>query len=497
MEKKHGQGKLLLCFAAMAALLLLLCSKSSPVFPLNDWMDANAFFTIGKAMMNGIVLYRDVFDQKGPLLFFVYGIAWLLDHDGFLGAFLIEIICFAAFLYYGYKTVCLFADKASPLLMLLPGAAVVSAKTFVQGGSAEELCLPLFAMALYSLLRFACQPPVQRALLPMREVFVQGCLAGCVLWVKFNLMGLFLGWVLWFAAAYLRRGWYKPLAGSCAVYLGGMGLAALPWMVYFTCHGALGNLFADYFGSNIFSYSDLDQASPAGVPALVLRLAQRIWWTLYDSPVPFLLILIGVLHFCVDACRCRRGSALSAVLCTAALLALGILTPGGFLKYYPLPLFVYAPLGLIPLAKWLAAADRRKVIGWLAVPAALVLCVWVSPNREYRFRPKEELPQWQFADMILETGPQTKLLNYGALDGGLYTTTKLLPPCRFYYIMNVNGDLAEEQQHGLLQQGAVDCVVALNPDLDQQFPAYEMAASSTYDSGEGIRTWYLYRKKEM
>ena len=43
----------------IAAIALVLCSKSSPLYTLNDWMDANIFFTMGKSMFSGRVLYRD------------------------------------------------------------------------------------------------------------------------------------------------------------------------------------------------------------------------------------------------------------------------------------------------------------------------------------------------------------------------------------------------------------------------------------------------------
>ena len=82
---------LLWCLAA-AALLLAVCSKSSPLYPLNDWMDANIFYTAGKAMMNGQVLYRDVFDHKGPLLYLVYGVGWLLHRTGFWGVWGLSLI---------------------------------------------------------------------------------------------------------------------------------------------------------------------------------------------------------------------------------------------------------------------------------------------------------------------------------------------------------------------------------------------------------------------
>ena len=40
----------------IAALVLVWCSKSSPLYAFNDWMDANIFFTMGKSMLHGRVL---------------------------------------------------------------------------------------------------------------------------------------------------------------------------------------------------------------------------------------------------------------------------------------------------------------------------------------------------------------------------------------------------------------------------------------------------------
>lgn len=118
--------RILWCLGA-AVLLLAVCSKSSPLYPLNDWMDANIFYTMGKAMMNGSVLYRDVFDHKGPLLYLIYGLGWCVDHTGFFGVFLFEIIAFSAFLYWSLRTAELFAGPLHPAWALAAGAPVAAA----------------------------------------------------------------------------------------------------------------------------------------------------------------------------------------------------------------------------------------------------------------------------------------------------------------------------------------------------------------------------------
>ena len=62
---------------------------SSNIF--NNWDDINSYFSMGKALFNGKVIYRDILDQKGPLLYFIYGIAYLISHQDFFGLYIIEI----------------------------------------------------------------------------------------------------------------------------------------------------------------------------------------------------------------------------------------------------------------------------------------------------------------------------------------------------------------------------------------------------------------------
>lgn len=48
--------KLCAVFTVFSFVIMLFCTKSSPLFVFNDWFDANVYFTMGKGMMNGRVL---------------------------------------------------------------------------------------------------------------------------------------------------------------------------------------------------------------------------------------------------------------------------------------------------------------------------------------------------------------------------------------------------------------------------------------------------------
>lgn len=451
----------------IAAVCLTLCSKSSPLFVLNDWMDANIFFTMGKSMLRGRVLYRDVFDHKGPVLYLLYGVASLLHPTGFTGVLVLEIAAFAVFLHYGLRTAELLAARPiHPAWAMLPAAAVAASRAFAHGGSAEELLLPFLAFALYGAVKTqqADDP------MPLRLVLLHGLLAGCALWLKYTVLGFYLVWAAALAVVYLWRGRGALLGKSIAAYLGGMALATLPWVVYFGVHGALGDWFTCYFYDNLFLYKGESGA-----------LAQHLWWAVRDA-LPAMVLLAMFLLWAV--CR-KRLAAAAAVAALAMGLALTSLM-GGYLVYYGLVLAVFAPLGVVPLAVlW----GTRKNCALLCLAAGAAWCFAFSPNRALRFRRADDMPQIRFAAEI----HGASLLNYGTLDGGFYTAAGVLPPCKYFCVTNMPLDDQWTDQWAVLTNSAVEYVVSLTGDLSGDFPQYTVIDQCSCDGGEGTVTWYLYR----
>ena len=41
-------------------IFLFICTKSSPFYSFNNWVDPNSFFTMGKGMANGLIIYKDL-----------------------------------------------------------------------------------------------------------------------------------------------------------------------------------------------------------------------------------------------------------------------------------------------------------------------------------------------------------------------------------------------------------------------------------------------------
>lgn len=97
-QKRLIRGKYILVLFLLATVVMTICTKSSPIYPFNDWVDSNIFHVVGRSMLNGVVPYRDLYEQKGPLVFILHVLPAMISYDSFLGVYFLEIICCFAFL---------------------------------------------------------------------------------------------------------------------------------------------------------------------------------------------------------------------------------------------------------------------------------------------------------------------------------------------------------------------------------------------------------------
>ena len=297
----------LLCSFAVLAV----CSRSSPLYATNDWVDANIYFTIGRGMHQGLMPYRDLLDHKGPLLYLLHWAAAAVSSTSFFGVWLLEVLAGWAFLYASARTLLLYCGRGWTFFSLpLLAACVYASPAFAQGDSAEEFCLPLLAIALYFFL--ACFGPGKQ--LPSFWVFaLNGAAAGAIFWIKFTLLGLHFAWMACFAFLIWigHRSFGRALA-ACGAFLGGMAVISVPILLPYALGGALPDLFQTYFGANLTSYA----TTPTHWSTPLYNLVMSGLSTALANPVWAVLALVGGVFFVL-----RRGLLHPAA--TAALLALG------------------------------------------------------------------------------------------------------------------------------------------------------------------------------
>lgn len=500
--RKCGKHSLLLFSFLTAAVFLGICSKSSPLYPMNDWVDVQCFLTMGKGLLNGLVPYVDLYEQKGPVLYFIYAIVALLCGENMLGQYLLEVITFGLFLYYSAKIAEIYLGNSKyryPIIIIL-AAVIPTTRAFSHGGSVEQMCLFLFAYGLYSVLR-ACH---ENRPLTFREALVNGIFAGAALWIKFTMLGFYLGLCLFVLIWYL--GWvrdFKKLLAAIGQFLLGMGIVSGVVFLYFLIAGGLKELFTCYFYNNIFLYSSESDTS------MLRQIYQSFKNAMKINTVFPKLIGIGAIWLLIRIRKSPRD--LMAVGLTFAGLAAGTYLGKGYV-YYGLVLAAYSVFGLIGIALLLrkirVSALLHRVTGGDRIVCGVVITaiLLVSGTLAYRncsntylmSYEKEQLPQYQFAEIISETEDAT-LLNFGFLDGGFYYASDTLPTCPFFCTFNINAPGMWDTQYEYIEEGKVDYVITRRYQLEQYHvdsSKYELVdTAELYFEGVNF-TYYLYRLME-
>ena len=122
-DKRQWLCPALFCLIA-AALLLAICSMCSFLYPLNPWVDVNCFVTVGQGILEGKLPYRDLMEQKGPLLYVLHALAVAIAPGRYWGIWLMETLLLAGALFVLWRTLRLYMPRL-PVAVMAPAAAVM------------------------------------------------------------------------------------------------------------------------------------------------------------------------------------------------------------------------------------------------------------------------------------------------------------------------------------------------------------------------------------
>ena len=226
---------------AVAFGVLFFASYDSYTHDLFYRCDSAWFFMCGKAWMNGLVPYVDFADCKGPFLWLIYGIGYLIDNDSYIGMFWIETIFYAVTLFYAYKSarIWLSLHKSAIAAALLPLA--LFCPVIHTEMRAEDFCHPFMMIAIYYTLEFLYGDKK----LSKKASWVFGlCFCACAM-IKWSVAVVNI--ILYLVYVWNLRDKRNALASSLARFIGGVLIVALPFIVYLHINHATENFIITYF----------------------------------------------------------------------------------------------------------------------------------------------------------------------------------------------------------------------------------------------------------
>ena len=482
--------------ALCAFFVLLFTTRSSFLFVCNNWDDVNSYFTMGKGMMNGMVIYRDLYDQKGPYLYLLYGIAYLISHKTFLGVFIFEVIAATIFLFFAYKLISGRGGRTAAIVLLpVLAAGVYSSWSFYKGGAAEEFCLPMFAYSLYAL-DSMLQDRLDDGQIK-RAFAIAGICAGITAQVKYTMLGFYFGWFIVAVIYCVIKKNIRNGAMLAIRFILFAILPSIPWFIYFLATGSLDDWFRCYIYNNLFFYSKVDEVKQSLGSRLVDN-AKTLLWLIEDSFSYFIFIIAGVFLQLI----LEKGVLKKFVMPFMFVLTYFVIFFGGNkLAYYSIPLMVFAIWGAGYIGQMLAKLPVREgrragIMTYGVFVVLLPLCTVFAANHcisaEYRKQTKDSFWLMEASQYLNE---DDTLLNVNALDVGLYTVTGIVPTCEYFQTNGIGLPTLFEQQKEYLRSGVTDYVLAVDGEMDLIWEHYDCIKEFTYAEDGAEHTYFLYKKR--
>ncbi len=445
--------------AVYVFILMLFCTKSSPIYIFNDWFDANAYMTMGKGLVRGAVLYKDLFDHKGPLLYFLYAIGYLIDHTGFTGIFIIQVISMYLVSLFSFKTAKVYTKSGilSAAAALLAPMTVLTSRIYVYGrdyggGSPDEFTAPLFVISIYLAVKLLKDRECGEKDCP--KLFWLGVAGGLIFLLKFNFFVFTVGLMLPLFAVLVFKDIKKFFVYALYTFLG-FAVTFVPYGIYALATGSVRDFIDVYLLFNL-SYAGESEGILFGIPSSLKNVWDCLWGAFtgheYIALLSLAAALLGMIYFIIKdkENRLLNVSLLLSFLFTAAILGRKLMI------YAIVPLMVFSLMGFLALCDILKERGLRfdnppkgaakRILAFAAAAFTLFFSIinnnLVSGDLN-RFKKtedgKERLCQDELAEVLLQQPEEDRtLLLVLALDAGFYTRLDIVPSSKYFYRPNIS-----------------------------------------------------------
>ena len=294
-----------LIMLVMATAIMMLLSRDSYLYLLGPRCDSAWFFMCGKAWMNGMVPYVDFADSKGPLLWLIYGVGYLLSHYDYHGVFWVSVVVYSFTFYFLFKTARLFVAQRSQALLavLLTSVAIFNPITHDET-RAEDFGMFFAALSLWQLCRILYVEHTERD--ERIAFFAFGISLAGTLLIKYNITamcGIFPAIGLYYLLRERHNVWHPLLA--CVA---GFAALALPFLIYFLIQGNLSAFIQEYFINTLQTIKNMNYHVP---------IIHKTWYSLcnmFGNRLLFIMMCIIFIGSMLFAYRVKRDKAIPALI---------------------------------------------------------------------------------------------------------------------------------------------------------------------------------------
>lgn len=410
--------------------LLLFCGSDGFLRMDYQRYDSAWFFMGGKAWMEGLTPYVDFSDSKGPLLWLIYGVGYLLSPHSFHGVFFIELLFYWATFSLLYRTA---------RMLGLGGAAALGA-AFLMGGAfffpvihfemrGEDYCQLFYAMSLYAVVALFTGRGRVAA-----NGFWLGLSVGGALLIKYNtgavlaLPALFSFFYLLFSRRAAKGEGWRLLAGGMA----GFAAVVAPIVLFIAVFEDFGAFVNEYFLNTLTTIYNVTEGGD------VDSHLQAVIQVFKDLKGIFILVSFASVLSMIAVCRGNRPLAWCVAIWFVGVFIMVVLAPWG---YYFLNLSIFWLFLFVLLLRNVRTVTTGGSIwiGACTVGAVAIGATSIFSNGEF-YRTGRAAPYRRASDRATElareyearTGEKPTIAYFEMIDLGLHVKNGMLPGVKYW-----------------------------------------------------------------
>lgn len=295
--------------------MLLLSASTSPLYKDFCDGDSSIFMLIGKGINSGKELYKDYFDHKGPLLFYLNALGLKLTGTK-SGVFIIQCIFLWVTSIFMYKTARIFTKTTRAVICTLISVAAFGA-TISDGNFSEDYCMLFCMIPIYLSVRYFAKAPDMPH--PFRYMYIYGiCFALCA-FTRINNGLIICGIVLTAVVTDFINDHIKESLKNIMCFLLGILTVTVPICLFFIVKGTFSDMIFSTFTFNfMYASNGSDSKTASDIMALIL-------WIL---PVISMVVVSSIFAK-------RLGPRVASLISTMSVFALiPIILGFGYTHYY-------------------------------------------------------------------------------------------------------------------------------------------------------------------
>lgn len=254
------------CFACLlVALIASIQFNSFPLLQRVPATDSAVFLHIGKMMHDGAIPYKDLFDHKGMIMYFIQYLATFC-RDINIGLWIVEVLNMAIFAYLILKISVLFTKNKIAQLVTVSVICCVCIRKLFQGGNyVEEYALPWIAWSLYLFFKWFKSEQVK-----FIDVMCIGASFSIVFFLRPNMIGVWVALIPIIMVILISKREWSNLLKCILCFCVGMLIVCGILLVYFLFTDSFNEMIDSYFKFNFLYTDSLSGVIPFFVSALTL-----------------------------------------------------------------------------------------------------------------------------------------------------------------------------------------------------------------------------------